>query len=380
MRRLLTYLAAFGLLSASLAVGVVTADLPFWRRAVQLPLPADTLYLPVVEIGGDAQPAPPVAVPGVPADPAALEAAVAEARLAGSRALLVMRRGELVLARYFGADDEHTLLPAGVVARPLAAMAFGLALADRRVDALDTSVARLLPEWDGEQRGRITLRQLLDETSGLESGGETRELMIHPPWRDPGKLFEFATSRGVRLVMGNDFARTALGFELRHEPGGSHNTSPANAQLIAVILERVTGMPYERFIEQRLWRPIDGGRARLALDRRAGMPAAHCCWLASAPAMVRVASLLATDGVDRGQRILPEGWVAEMTRASRVNAEGAMQLARSTIAGTTALTSADGGNVFWVIPAKQLAILNIVNPEGASTPQLPVQLLQLLGG
>jgi len=378
MRRLLTFLTAFVLLAGSLAVGVFTADLPFWRRAVQLPLPRDTLYLPVVEIGSDAEPVVPAADPGV-SDTAALEAAVADARLAGSRALLVMRRGELVLARYFGADDEHSLMPAGVIARPLAAMAVGLALADQRVDTLDASVARLLPEWDDEVRGRITLRQLLDETSGLEPEGETRELMRHPPWRDPGKLFDFATSRGVRLVMGNDFARTALGFELRHEPGGFHNTSPANAQLLAVILERATGMAYERFVEQRLWRPVDGGRAKLALDRRAGMPAAHCCWLATAPAMVRVASLLATDGVDRGQRILPEGWVAEMTRASRVSAESAMQLGRSNIAGATVLTSSDGGNVFWVIPEKQLAILNVVNPEGASTPQLPAQLLQLFG-
>jgi CubicO group peptidase (beta-lactamase class C family) len=380
MRRLLTFLTAFGLLSASLVVGVVTADLPFWRRAVQLPLPADTLYLPVVEIGGDAPSAPPAAVPGVPGEPAALEATVAQARLAGSRALLVMHRGELVLARYFGADDDHTLLPAGVIARPLAAMAFGLALADRRIDTLDAPVARLLPEWDGEERGRITLRQLLDETSGLESAADTGELLRHPPWGDPGKLFDFATSRGVRLVMGNDFARTALGFQLRHEPGGFHNTSPANAQLLAVIIERATGMPYERFIEQRLWRPIDAGRARLALDRRAGMPAAHCCWLATAPAMVRFASLLATDGVDRGRRILPDGWVAEMTRPSRVSAESAMQLARSTLAGATLLTANDGGNVFWVIPGKQLAVLNIVNPEGASPPQLAAQLLQLFGG
>lgn len=379
MRRLLTFLTAIVLLAGSLAVGIVTADLPFWRRAVQLPLAADTLYLPVVEIGSEAQPAPAAAEPGV-TDVAALEATVAEARNAGSRALLVMRRGELVLARYFGADDEHSLMPAGVIARPLAVMAVGLVLADKRVDALDASVVRLLPEWDEEERGRITLRQLLDETSGLEPEGETRELMRHPPWRDPGKLFDFATSRGVRLVMGNDFARTALGFQLRHEPGGFHNASPANAQLLAVILERATGTPYERFLEQRLWRPIDGGRAKLALDRRAGMPAAHCCWLATAPAMVRFASLLATDGVDRGQRILPEGWVGEMTRASRVSAENAMQLARSTLAGVTMLTATDGGNVFWVIPEKQLAILNIVTPEGASTPQLAAQLLQLFGG
>jgi CubicO group peptidase (beta-lactamase class C family) len=376
MRRLLTFLTAFGLVSASLAVGVFTADLPFWRRALQLPLPADTLYLPVAEIGVAAQPVPLIEIP---VDAAALEVTVAGAREAGSRALLVMRRGELVLARYFGADDEHTLMPAGVIARPVAAMAVGLALGDRRIASPDEPVSRHLIEWADEERGRITLRQLLEETSGLESGGDAPRWLRDPPWDQPGKLADFATSRGMRLVMGNDFARTALGFELRHEPGGFHNTSPANAQLIAVILERATGIAYERYIERRLLRPLDGGRAQMALDRRAGMPAAHCCWLATAPAMARFASLLATDGIDRGQRLLPEGWVQEMSRASRVSAETAMQLGRTIVDGSAALTAVDAGNRFWVIPEMQLAILNVVNPDGASPPELPVRLLRLFG-
>lgn len=377
MRRSLTYLAAFGLLSASLAIGLFTADLPFWRRALQLPLPADTLYLPVVEIGVVATAAPLPVATAAPADTAALEAAVAAARDAGSRALLVMRQGQPVLARYFGADDELSLMPAGVLARPGVAMAVGLALADKRLSSLDDAVSRYLPEWDDEERGRITLRQLLEETSGLESGGDTREMLRHPPWNDTRRLADFATSRGMRLVMGNDFARTALGFQLRHEPGGFFNHSPANAQLVAVILERATGMAYERYLEQRLWRPLDAGRAQLALDRRAGMPAAHCCWLATAPAMARFISLLATDGVDRGQRLLPEGWVQEMTRASRVSAETAMQLGRISVDGLPALTGSDGGHMFWVFPERQLAILNIVNAEGASSAQLPAQLLRL---
>ena len=61
MRRVLTILTAVVLLLASLGVGVFTADLPFWRRALQLPLPADGIYLPVAVIGARA------AAPAAPA-------------------------------------------------------------------------------------------------------------------------------------------------------------------------------------------------------------------------------------------------------------------------------------------------------------------------
>jgi CubicO group peptidase (beta-lactamase class C family) len=410
MRRVFTILTAFVLLLGALAVGMFTADLPFWVRAMHLPLEADEDYLPVVaigEAGGAPQPpsadvtapaaqvndtaaAAPVdlADPAVPIDTVAavvkfentaLESAVTRARNAGSRALLVLRGGDTVIARYFGADDDRSLLPAGLIARPVTAMTIGLALADGSLASLDEPVARFLPEWADEARGRVTVRQLLEDTSGLETGGNTRGLLYRSPWKDLARLPAFGTSKSVRLLLGNDFAGTALRFDLEHEPGGFFNASPANPQLAAVILERVTGIPYERFVDERLWRAIGGGRAQLSLDRRAGMPAAHCCWRATGPDISRVLSLLATSGVHGGRQVLPSAWVQEMARASRVSAGSAMQLSRLYIDSRAALCGSDDhGSMFWVIPERALTIVNIVNPEGASPPELPGLLLQAL--
>ena len=380
MRRLLTYLTAFVLLLGSLAIGVLAADLPFWRRALQLPLAADDVYLPVTMSGGDS---PAVAtLPAVMApatDAPALEYAIRQARNAGSRALLVMRHGEPVLARYFGADDDRSLLPAGLVARPVLAMAMGLAIGDGRLGPLDTPVARYLPEWDGEPRGRITLRQLLEETSGLETGGDVRGLLHRSPWDDFARLPAFATDKAVRMLLGNDFASTALRFELEHEPGGFFNRSPANAQLAALILERGTGVAYEQYVGERIFAAAGAGRVELALDRRAGMPAAHCCWRATAPGVARLVSLLATDGADHGRRVLPAGWVQEMARPSRVSADSGMQLARLLIEDLPALGAGDdNGSQFWVFPEYQIAIINFVNPQGLSPPELPALLLRAL--
>ena len=377
MRRVLTFLTAIVLLLVSLGVGVFTADLPFWRRALQLPLPADGAYLPVATIGSP-EPTQMAANPAaVPIDALVLEEAANRAGNAGSRALLVLYRGTLAAERYFLTDDARTLLPAGLVARPLAAMAIGIALADGKIASLDTPVARFLPEWDDEPRGRITLRQLLEETSGLETGGDTRCLLYRSPWHEPASLPGFATSRGVRMLLGNDFESSALGFRLEHEPGGFYNLSPANTQLAAVIIERVTGQPYETFVDQRLWRPVGAGIAELQLDRRAGMPAAHCCWRATARDMLRILSLLGTDGIHVGHAVLPAGWAREMARASRVSAGTGMQLARLDIDGVEALgIKDDTGSAFWILPQKQLAILNITNPGGSAVDDLPGMLLK----
>jgi CubicO group peptidase (beta-lactamase class C family) len=378
MRRVFTFLTAVVLLLVSLGVGVFTADLPFWRRAMQLPLTADVTYLPVATIGTSPAAAEPDTAPVATAlDALVIEEAVNRARAAGSRALLVAHRGQLQVERYFLADDARTLLPAGLVARPLTAMAVGLALSEGRIGSLDTEVARYLPEWDGEPRGRITVRQLLEETSGLESGGDVHGLLYRSPWDDLARLPAFATAKGVRMLLGNDFESSALGFRLEHEPGGFYNVSPANTQLAAVIIERATGMPFEAYVDQRLWRPAGAGVAQLQLDRRAGMPAAHCCWRATARDMLRVLSLLGTDGASGARAVLPAGWAGEMARASRVNAETGIQLTRMRIEDEEALGVLDDyGSAFWMFPRRQLAILNVANAGGGSAPELPALLLK----
>jgi CubicO group peptidase (beta-lactamase class C family) len=381
MRRVLTILTAILLLVVSLGIGVFTADLPFWQRALQLPLPAGEVYLPAASIGAEAQP-----LAGAPANSAAFDALVIEeaanrARGAGSRALLVLHEGRLVIERYFVADDADSLLPATVIARPLVAMAAGVALADGKIKSLDAPVASLLHEWDDEPRGRITLRQLLEETSGLDDGGAIAGLLYRSPWQDLSAVPRFATARGVRMLLGNDYESSALGFRLSHESGGFYNVSPANTQLAAVLLERATGVPYENFLDTRLWRPAGAGAARLQLDRRAGMPAAHCCWLASARDMLRIAALLATDGKVGERQVLPAGWVAEMAKPSRVNAETGLQLRRLKIENEDALSANDDqGSAFWVIPSRQLVVLDVATHGAQPLDEVPALVVRALAG
>jgi CubicO group peptidase (beta-lactamase class C family) len=382
MRRVLTILTAIVLLVVSLGIGAFTADLPFWRRALQLPLAPGGVYLPTARIGVEGPATAPRPEALASFDPRRVEEAVSLARRSGSRALLVEHRGQLALERYFAADDARTLLPATVIARPVVAMAAGIARAGKGADLLDGPVSAVLPEWSDDPRGRITLRQLLEETSGLESGGDVRGLLERSPWKDFAALPRFATARGVRMLLGNDYESTALAFRLEHEPGGFRNFSPANAQLAAVVIERISGQPYEDFVDQKLWRRAGAGPAELQLDRRAGMPAAHCCWRATARDMLRIAALLGTDGRQGDEQVLPAGWVAEMTRPSRVSAETGLQLRRLRLAGEEAVAAADGeGSGFWVIPSRQLVVLDIANSAGQPGPpgdEIAALLLQAL--
>jgi CubicO group peptidase (beta-lactamase class C family) len=246
---------------------------------------------------------------------------------------------------------------------------------------LDEPVARWLPEWEGEARGRITLRQLLEETSGLETGGDLRRLLRTSPWQDLSSLPSFATSRGVRMLLGNDYQDTALRFRLAHEPGGFRNVSPANTQLAAVILERATAEPFESYVARRLWGPLHGSHAEMQLDRRAGMPAVHCCWRTDARSMLRVGNLLLADGRVGDRQVVPAGWVREMARPSRVSAGTGLQLNLVRSGGLEILEAMDDdGSALWVIPSRGLIILNIGSHGAGDLRELPGLLLRGLPG
>jgi CubicO group peptidase (beta-lactamase class C family) len=367
MRRVLTILTSIVLVVASLAVGTLTADLPFWRRAFDLPLATSENYLPTLDIGTPAWGAlDAVDASANTLDPAALSAAAGVARTAGAAALLVAQRGALQFEGYFqGGNDWRALRPADFLARPLAALAVGLTLADGRIKSLDDPLAKYLPEWDDDPRGRITLRQLLTETSGLAKGVDAAQVLGSHPFEDWSHLPDFATSRGVRLLLGNDFESTALGFELDHEPGGFFNLSPVNAQLAAVIVERASGMPYERFLAQRLFDPAHLLHVQLQMDRASGMPAAHCCLRALSRDVLAIGELLRNDGIPaRGARLLPAGWVQEMLKGSRANPEYGLQVERVSFGDLEVWRlGGERGGTLWIVPARNLTVVALADRD-----------------
>ena len=204
---------------------LLAADLPFWRRALQLPLAADDVYLPVTMIGGDAPCNRGAAGGPRRTDAPALEYAVGARAQRRFARLVSHAHGEQVLVALF--RRRRRTQPAArrrMVARPVTRDGHGPGARRRAARSLDSPVARYLREWDDEPRGRITLRQLLEETSGLENRRRHRPACCAVrPGSDCARLPAFATSKGVRMLLGNDFASTALRFELEHEPGGFYN-------------------------------------------------------------------------------------------------------------------------------------------------------------
>lgn len=116
------------------------------------------------------------------------------------------------------------------------ATTFGIMLlTDRGEIALDDPVHRYLPEFGEGDKARITIRHLLTHTSGL---AQWYPFYYHA--ENAGERYDYLT-----------------GMPLKWEPGDGRHYSDLGFMLLGDIIERVSGQPIDRFLQQELYRPLD---------------------------------------------------------------------------------------------------------------------------
>src|SRR5262245_52480574 len=155
-----------------------------------------------------------------------------------SGAVLVSDSRGIVLRKGYGPADARRrihpgmLFDMGSITKQFTAAGILMLEAEGRLATTD-SLGRFLRDAPEEKRG-ITIHQLLTHTSGLVS--------------------DFADDYAQ---MSRDSAvRAILSRPLVSPPGQAFNYSNVGFSLLAVIIEQVTGQSYDRFMADRIYRPI----------------------------------------------------------------------------------------------------------------------------
>ena len=221
-----------------------------------------------------------------------------------SSAFMVWRNGGLETERYFGDFNEDSLIVSKSLAKPVSVIAVGRAIAEGHIDSLDQPVADYITEWKGTDKAKILVRHLLDMRSGLLPQGQAFEpehvlnrAYMHPHHDD---------------VIIND-------YPLVDEPGTRYDYANANAELVAPLIERATGVQYEDWVSTEILKPLGAKGGEVWMNREGGTPHSGCCMLLAADTYMRLAVLYLQDGVWEDQRLLPEGFVTEVKTTTPQN-------------------------------------------------------------
>ena len=291
----------------AIVVNVVYWQDPWlWRNYVHFFLSGDPtgveMLPPGEEIRGDGSYVLPVAGPGQrTVDASALANMERYAAEFGSHALIVVQKGVIQDEWYAPHWQRDWLTQSQSMHKSLMGLFIGMAITDGRISSADDPVGKYLSEWQDDPRGAITLRQLMQMSSGLAQYAFTLN-----PFTDDNRWLNSGHSGDVIL-------RTPLAD---WKPGTKYDYNNTNSELLGMVLMRVYGQRYSEILRDKLWLPMGGERAFVHTDSPGGRAYTSCCLMAPAMDWARVGMLLLNQGEVNGHRIVAADWIRAMTTPS----------------------------------------------------------------
>lgn len=171
----------------------------------------------------------------------ALAQAARDSAFPGAVAMVGSRSGILAQASVGVLDaanpvrpDERTIWDLASLTKVVGMTSAVLHLVQEGKLDLEAPVQRYLPEWTGPGKERVTLRHLLSHSAGL------------PAWRP---LYKEANSPEQALAL-------VLATPLDTLPGVRMVYSDLGAILMAQVASRVAGTSFDRYVTERVFRPL----------------------------------------------------------------------------------------------------------------------------
>jgi CubicO group peptidase (beta-lactamase class C family) len=222
--------------------------------------------------------------------------------------LLVLKDGAVAYEFYGGGNTEKTLWTSRSVAKSVVSILIGVAIGERLIKSVNDPISDYLPELRESAWREVTLRELLQHTSGVAWNENYAD-----PASDFARLTHceadaapydcvFGLVRSVKRLPG-----VAPGERWSYNTGG--------AWLAGRILEQATGMPIAKYLQSRIW-------SRFAME-------SDGVWEALIPGRVdmgghgfnaalrdwgRFALFVSREGrLPNGEQLLPPGWIRDST-------------------------------------------------------------------
>lgn len=224
-----------------------------------------------------------------------------------TRAVVVIYDGRLIAEKYAPGFHREMPLLGWSMGKSITSALVGILVKEGRLDIKKPS---LVPEWqtDHDPRKKITLDQMLRMSSGL-----TFEETYAP-------LYD-----ATDMLYGSyDFAAYAASKPLETSPDGKWNYSSGTANIVARIVRQALeeeGPYYYRFIREKLFDKIGMTSAFVEPDS-SGTFVGSSYGFATPRDWAKFGLLYLKDGVWKGERILPEGWVDYTTTPTPLSPRG----------------------------------------------------------
>ena len=217
-------------------------------------------------------------------------------------AFLLIKNDTIRDYRLFKVDDRSGIVPSFAMAKSVTSILIGCAIADGYIGDVEEPVTKYIPELREEGFDKVTIKHLLQMTSGLKFN----ESYINP-------FGDAAT-----FYYGRNLEKNITRMKLKSEPGTTFNYQSGNTQLLGLVLDRaLKGISITQYLQEKLWTPLSMEYdASWSIDRKEdGLEKTFCCINATAIDYAKIGRLFQNNGNWNGHQIISPEWVKTSTTA-----------------------------------------------------------------
>lgn len=226
-----------------------------------------------------------------------------------TQGVVVARHGVIVAEWYEQGRDAASYAGSWSVAKSVAGALIGVAIARGDIRDENVGMAEFYPQWRGTEKADITLRNVLQMTSGVDFGEN------HSTRPDNVSDIAYLAS------MAKDHLAYVLELPLTRPPGTLFSYSSGDSMMLSGVIEAATGLTAGEYARRYLFDPLGMSRAQWWSDA-VGHTLTYCCFDAPSREFARIGLLYAREGRWNGNQILPERWVRDSAESTYTEVDG----------------------------------------------------------
>jgi CubicO group peptidase (beta-lactamase class C family) len=207
-------------------------------------------------------------------------------------AFLVFKNDSLLFEKYFEGTDVETTSNSFSMAKSFTSILIGKAIDEGYIKSVDQKVGDFIPEYANGPDAQLTIKHLLQMTSGIPFG----------------ESYSSPFGYMARAYYGKDLKEETFAYHVEKEPGTFWIYEGGNTVLLGLILEKATGRTVSDYFFEKIWSCIGAEyNTYWNLDKRKGLAKTYTGVYATARDYARIGKLYMHDGVwDNDTVISPE--------------------------------------------------------------------------
>ncbi len=216
--------------------------------------------------------------------------------------LLVLKDGKIAFERYELGNTETTRWMSMSVVKSISSTLVGAAIKQGYIKGLDDPITQYLPKLSGSAYEGVTVRNLIQMASGVK-WDET----YTDPKSDRRRMLELqlAGKPGTILDLMRSLPRAG-------QPGTIWNYNTGETQVVSELIHAAVKRPVAQYLSERIWSKFGmESDATWWLDSPNGQEIGGSGLSATLRDYARFGLFFMNGGVAGGEKILPDGWVAE---------------------------------------------------------------------